>query len=472
MVAVLAVVAALAPARLAGAQATAEVPVSGTFTAAAPFQTDCGGRGPGISRFVFEGTGDLAPFGPTTSVFDVCTDASAGVDPTPIVSGSTFTITAAGGTFSGDVTGTGSSFSPTPQGFPYHNVLTVTGGTGQFAGATGTLTNDGFVNVGSGPTPLMQAGTVSGTLVLPSVTPPSEAPSVSTLVTGLEGSSGSTIGPDRALYVTEGAAGRVSRVDPETGDVTTFASGLPRSIIGIGGAIDVAFVGNTAYVLVTLVGADVGGSDVVGIYRVDGPNSFTVVADIGAFALANPPSTPFDIPTGVQYAMQPFRRGILVTDGHHNRLLRVTLDGEVIELVTFGNIVPTGLEKRGNRVYMGEAGPVPHLPEDGKVVSFQKEKSPVVTEVASGASLVVDVEFGRGHRLYALAQGDWPPGNDPGSPALPDTGDLVEVNGDGTVTVIAEGLNLPTSLEFIRDTAYVVTLGGEILRIDDVSRGR
>ena len=41
--------------------------------------------------------------------------------------------------------------------------------------------------------------------------------------------------------------------------------------------------------LVTLVGPDVGGSDVVGIYRVDGPDSFTVVADIGAFSIANPP---------------------------------------------------------------------------------------------------------------------------------------------------------------------------------------
>jgi hypothetical protein len=46
-------------------------------------------------------------------------------------------------------------------------------------------------------------------------------------------------------------------------------------------------------------GSDIGGNDIVGIYRVDGPDSFTVVADIGAFSLGNPPNTPFDIPTGV-----------------------------------------------------------------------------------------------------------------------------------------------------------------------------
>jgi hypothetical protein len=305
------------------------------------------------------------------------------------------------------------------------------------------------------------------TPVTATAAPPAGGPNPTQLVTGLEGGSGSTVGPDRALYVTEGAAGRVSRVDPKTGDVTTFATGLPKSIVGFGGAMDVEFIGQTAYVLVTLVGPDVGGSDVVGIYRVDGPDSFTVVADIGAFALANPPNTPFDLATGVQYALESYRGGFLVTDGHHNRVLRVTRDGEVSERIAFGNIVPTGLAIRGNKVYMAEAGPVPHLPEDGKIVSF-RPKSPTVTEVASGAPLLVDVEFGRGRTLYALAQGVFG-GGAPGSPALPNTGSLVQVNRDGTFSVVADGLDRPTSLEFIGNTAYVVTLGGEIWKLDRVS---
>jgi hypothetical protein len=288
------------------------------------------------------------------------------------------------------------------------------------------------------------------------------------LVTGLEGASGSTIGPGGALYVTEGAAGRISRVDPQTGEVTEFASGLPPSIIGIGGAIDVAFIDETAYALVTLVGPDVGGSDVVGIYRVDGPDSFTVIADIGQFSLENPPDTEFAVPTGLQYALEAYRGGFLVTDGHHNRVLWVTLDGEVTELIAFGNIVPTGLAISGNTIYMAEAGPLPHLPEDGKVVAFAPN-SPTVTNVASGARLLVDVEFGRGRTLYALSQGEWPEGGPAGSPALPNTGALVEVNGNGTFSVITDGLNLPTSLEFIGNTAYVVSLAGEIWKIENVS---
>ena len=297
---------------------------------------------------------------------------------------------------------------------------------------------------------------------------PSGQPSISLLAEGLDGASGSTIGPDGALYVTEGAAGRVSRVDPHTGEVTTFASGLPQRLIPLGGAIDVAFVGNTAYVLVTLVGSDLGGNAKVGIYRVDDEDSFTVIADIGEFSLNNPPDTGFDIPSGLQFAMETIRGGFLVTDGHLNRVLRVSRDGEVSEMIAFGNIVPTGLEVHGNTVYMAEAGPNPHLAQDGKVVTFGP-KSGSVKEIASGAPLLVDVEFGLGRSLYALSQGSFEAGLPDGAPAMPNTGSLVKVNPDGTFSVIIKGLNQPTSLEFIGNTAYIVSLAGEIYKIDNVS---
>jgi len=332
-------------------------------------------------------------------------------------------------------------------------------------------------SVGIGIVLLLAAALVA--IIMPSAASaqsPCEGPTATLLVTGLEGATGSTVGPDGALYVTEGVAGRISRVDPLTGEKTTFASGLPPAILSIGGssiggAIDVAFIDNIAYVLVTLVSDPLfPSSDVDGIYRVDGPDSFTVVADIGAFNLANPPTIPFqvDVKTGLQFALQTYRGGFLVTDGHLNRVLRVTLDGEITVLIAFGNIVPTGLEVRGNTIYMAEAGPVPHLPENGKVVSFGPN-SPTATEVASGAPLLVDVEFGGGS-LYALSQGIFPVGSPPATPALPNTGALAKVNVDGTFTVITDGLDRPTSLEFIGNTAYFVTLSGEIWKIDGVSK--
>jgi hypothetical protein len=298
----------------------------------------------------------------------------------------------------------------------------------------------------------------------------SAEPSGSPLVSGLQGSLGSTVGPGGDLYVAEGVARRVSRIDPETGARTTFASGLPAQVIpGAGGATDVAFLGGSGYVLVQFIGTYLGGPDEVnGIYRVDGPHSFTVVADIGAFNVANPPDTDYELPTGVQISFQAFRGGFLVNDGHLNRMLRVTLDGDISVVRAFDNVVPVGLETWGNRIYVAQAGPLPHLPADGKIVSFTPTSS-TSTEVAAGGPLLVDVERGRGTTLFGLAQGIWPPGTFAGNPALPNTGQLLRVNGDGTFTVLVSGLNQPSSMEIINNTAYVVTLGGEIWKIGDIS---
>ncbi len=287
------------------------------------------------------------------------------------------------------------------------------------------------------------------------------------LVTGLEEAQGSAVGPGGHLYVTAPLSGSIWRIDPRTGARTLFASGLPArnpSEFYIGsGVVDVAFIGGTAYALVSVVTPEVGGSDIDGIYRVDGPNSFTVVADIGAYNRAHPPETPFFVPTGVLVALEPFRGGFLVTDGHLNRVLHVTRDGEIEVHIAFGNVVPTGLEIGDRGVFVSQAGPVPHLPKDGKVVTFGLE-SRTATEVASGARLLVDVEFGPGGALFVLSQGFWD-GPAEGTPALPNTGALVRVNADGTFTTVARELDRPTSLEFIGNTAYVVTLGGEIWTI-------
>src|SRR5437016_12242900 len=69
-------------------------------------------------------------------------------------------------------------------------------------------------------------------LVAASAVPPFGGPTATQLVTGLEGAMGSTIGPDGALYVTEGAVGQIARVDPQTAEKTTFATGLQPAIIG------------------------------------------------------------------------------------------------------------------------------------------------------------------------------------------------------------------------------------------------
>jgi hypothetical protein len=299
------------------------------------------------------------------------------------------------------------------------------------------------------------------------------------LASGLMGTIGSTIGPDGALYVAEGSLGRITRVSPSNGKATTFASGLPAAVagVGIGGPMDVAFVGTTAYVLVALVDSTVGGHQKDGIYRVDDKYNSTLIVDLGTWSFNNPPTpiVPFNyfLPDGLQFALQPVGDGFLVSDGHLNRILHVSEDGtEITVLKQFNDVVPTGLAKFGSTVFLAELGPTPNTPDTGKVVSFEvSDKHPLFPahEVATGVSMIVGTAFDTNGKLYALSQGIAPAGIQPGEPASPNTGRLLRVNYDGTFTVLVDKLDRPTSVNFVCDTAYIVTLTGEVWEVEDVS---
>ena len=254
---------------------------------------------------------------------------------------------------------------------------------------------------------------------------------------------GSTIGPDRALYVTDGVAGAVLRIDRRSGHVTTYADGLPPKAFpdDVGGPIDIAFSGRTAYVLVTLVSGTIFGEPfgdpavTNGLYRIERDGSNTLVADLGQWSVDNPPEPAFFVDTGVQFALEPYRGGFLVTDGHHNRVLWVSRHGSIHEVATFGNVVPTGLETAFGRVFVTQLGPIPHVPEDGKVVALRAGREP--REVASGASMLIDVERGAHGKLYGLSQGQWD-GVGEGSRALPNTGRLVVVGRHGELKPVVD----------------------------------
>ena len=241
------------------------------------------------------------------------------------------------------------------------------------------------------------------------------------------------------------------------------------------GAIDVAFIGETAYVLVTLVSPDVGGSNVDGIYRVEGPDSFTVVADIGEFNLLNPPTIPFPISvhTGLQYALQPYRGGFLVTDGHLNRVLRVRRDGEISRADCVRRHRPDWAWRcRATRCTWPRPALFPTCRRTARLLSSRHagrsrpppQRWPPAPAFSSTWHLAAVAVSTLSHRAPGCR------GAPPGSPAQPNTGALVKVNRNGTFTVITDHLDRPTSFEFIGTTAYVVTLTGEIWKIEGVSR--
>jgi hypothetical protein len=320
-----------------------------------------------------------------------------------------------------------------------------------------------------------------GTGVWASERPAPATPRVTVLNgTALSGlGSGSTIGPDGALYVTNGTEGTLLRIDTRTGEATEVGHGLPTKVIDIGGAMDVSFLGGRAYVLVTVAGPDVGGprGTVTGIYRMRPDGAFSVFADLGRWSTNHPPKDPdWFVPSGVQYSMQTWRRGFVVTDAHLGRLIRVSHGGRISELVAFPttNAVPLGLEADGRRLYVSMAGPIPHVPSDSHIGVVRRDGT-VSTVAGWGADytgnrgLLVDVEQGRREHLYGLLQGYWnldPIPENEGFPAAPRTGEIVVVRGDGTFETVVRRLDRPTSLELVHRTAYVVTLTGKVLRIN------
>jgi len=289
---------------------------------------------------------------------------------------------------------------------------------------------------------------------------------------------GSTIGPDGALYVTNGNDGTLVRIDPTDGSEIVVGSGLPPQFIGNGGAMDVAFIGHRAYVLVTLAGSDWGDTDaVMGIYRLKSDGTFSVFADLGTWSAQHPPADPdWFASQGVQYSLDVWRDGFVVADAHLGRLIRVDSRGHISELLAFPttNSVPTGLEVAGGKVLVATAGPIPHLPSSSAISAVRRDGSTQVVgqwgaDYAGDRGLIVDVEEGRHHRLFGLLQGHWdlePLPENEGYPAAPNTGEIVAVRGDGTFTTVVSGLNQPTSLELVGHVGFVVTLTGTILRID------
>ncbi len=123
----------------------------------------------------------------------------------------------------------------------------------------------------------------------------SDEPEVSELVSFVDGpcaddicGSGSAIGPDGALYVTDSTDGEIQRIDLRRGTVRTYADGLPLQIPGVigGGVADIAFLGRTAYVLVT--GVSEFWTELVGSTNARRPRASTGSTASAAAALVRP----------------------------------------------------------------------------------------------------------------------------------------------------------------------------------------
>ena len=327
------------------------------------------------------------------------------------------------------------------------------------------------------------------------------------LATGLLSPRGLKMGPDGMLYVAEagsggdtvitidgqesntGLTGRISKIDPATGERTTVIDGLPSNALPTGdsvGPADVAFIGNQLYYAQTHGGEAYGFPDMpTGVYKVTG-GSATLVADIGQYNIDNPVNditsgTQQDIePGGNPYSMTERGGALYVVDGNQNQIMKVTTDGVISRLTEFpGHPVSTGIAQQGESgpFYVGVLGQFPFAAADGAVIRVGATTGDR-TEVASGVSSITDVEFGPGGKLYAVSFGDQ--ATDPNAPAPWDffSGKILTVDtSSGQMMPLVIGFMFPTALIFDGNTAYVSNGGvsipglvdGEIWKIENFS---
>jgi len=314
--------------------------------------------------------------------------------------------------------------------------------------------------------------------------------SVKVFATGLNNPRGLKFGPDGYLYVAEAGTGgnlstegmctqvvfpvgpytgsptggRISKIDA-SGLRTTVTDQLPSSqaneIIGgdVEGVADVEFVGNTLYALLAGGGCSHGVANIPnGIVKVEPNGSWSMIANLSAFQMANPVAHPepddFE-PDGTWYSMINVRGDLYALEPNHGELVKVTTSGNISRVVDIsakvGHIVPTAIAYHGN-FYVGNLNPFP-IPGGASKIYKITPSGQMKVDV-SDLNTVLGLVFDQRARMYVLEMTVGAPFPSPGM------GRILRIDPNGQKSVIATGLSLPTGMTMGPDgNLYVSNVG-------------
>ncbi len=301
--------------------------------------------------------------------------------------------------------------------------------------------------------------------------------SVTFIASGLSNPRGFTWGSDGTLYLAQaGIGGETMQVEAEgftvmggpSSSVVTIADGCATPLVeGLPsvlwqeagwtwGAMDVEFLNDQLYVLISGSGESWGTPDLIsGIYRVEDDGSTTLVADFSHWLADNQPE--FVAPDyagmdGSEFDMEPAGDAFLVGVADSGQIIRAVPDGEITQLadLSVGHLVPTGIavDADGN-AYVGFETTPPYPNGASKVVQITPDGT--VSDFWTGLTAVTDVEFGPDGVLYAAEMSI---DNSEEAPFLNSTsGRIVRQTGPDSLEAVVTDAPPPVGLGFGADGA-------------------